>query len=166
MNKEIVNALNEQINKEIFSAYLYLSMSIHLDSIGLKGMAHWMKIQYQEELMHADKIINYLISKGEKPELKEIKQPQNNWNSIVSIFEAGLKHEEYITQSINDIVVLTKETNDFSTFNFLQWFITEQNEEEEIFRDILDELKMIGDNKAGLFFIDKEMGQRSIGTNN
>lgn len=160
MNKKMEKALMKQINEEMFSAYLYLQMSAYFESIGLKGFANWMMVQYKEETDHAMKIYRYLLSRGCEIELFEIVKPQNKWESPLHSFEETLKHEQHITKCINDLVDIAEEVKDRATYNFLQWYIDEQVEEEENDREIIDKLKLIGDSKNALFMIDKELATR------
>jgi len=161
IKENILDALNKQINREFYSAYLYLSMSAYAESIGLKGFAQWLKVQSQEELDHAMKIYDYVIERGGKVKLYPIEEPKSEWSSIIEVFEDGYKHEVSITQSINEIVDLAMSEKDYATVNMLQWFVTEQVEEEASFSEILDKLKLIGDDKRGLFMVDIELGQRT-----
>lgn len=161
LNDKMIEALNKQINEEFFSAYLYLSMSAFFDSIGLKGFANWMMVQYKEEVDHGMKIYNYLLSQGADVKLYAVKEPQQKWDSPLDAYEATLKHEQYITQCINDLVDLAEELKDRATYNFLQWYVNEQVEEEENDREIIDKLKLIGDNKSGLFMLDKDLASRT-----
>lgn len=156
----ILKALNEQINKELFSAYLYLSMSAYAESIGLKGFAQWLKVQYQEEIDHAMKFYNYVIERGGKIELESIDKPKNEWSSILEVFEDGYEHEQFISESINNLMDLAVSEKDYATMNMLQWFITEQVEEESSFLEIVDKLKLLDGDKRGLFMLDKDLGQR------
>ncbi len=160
LKKEMKDALEKQINEEFFSAYLYLSMSIYFDSLGLKGFANWMMVQYKEETDHGMKIFNYLKSQGADIKLFSIKEPVHEWNSPLHAFEETLKHEQHITECINNLVDLAEQLKDRATYNFLQWYIDEQVEEEENDREIIDKLKLIEDSKNGLFMLDKDLGQR------
>jgi len=160
IKENILDALNKQINKEFYSAYLYLSMSTYAESIGLKGFAQWLKVQSQEELDHAMRIYNYVIERGGRVKLYAIEEPKNDWKSIIEVFEDGYKHEQFMTESINNLMDLAISEKDYATVNFLQWFVNEQVEEEASFSEILDKLKLIGDDKRGLFMLDKELGQR------
>ena len=160
LKEKMIEALNKQLNEEFYSAYLYLSMSAFFESLGLKGFANWMMVQHKEETDHAMKIYNYLISQGADVQLLSIKEPPNKWESPIHVFEDTLKHEQYITSCINELVDLAEELKDRATYNFLQWFIDEQVEEEENVRDILNKLKLIGNNTNGLFMMDRELGQR------
>ncbi|WP_292460682.1 ferritin [Methanothermococcus sp.] len=158
---KVLKALNEQINKELFSAYLYLSMSAYAESIGLKGFAQWLKVQYQEELDHAMKFYNYIIERGGKIELESINKPKNEWSSILEVFEDGYEHEKFISESINNLMDLAVSEKDYATMNMLQWFIDEQVEEESSFLEIVDKLKLLDGDKRGLFMLDKDLGQRT-----
>ena len=160
MDNKMKDALVKQINEELFSAYLYLQMSAYFENIGLKGFANWMMVQYKEETDHAMKIFRYLLSRGENIELFEIKQPKNSWNSPLEVFEETLEHEKHITECINNLVDIAEKVKDRATYNFLQWYIDEQVEEEENDREIIDKLKLIGDSKNGLFMLDKELAVR------
>ena len=153
-------ALNKQIQEEIYSAYLYLSMSAYFANLGLKGFANWMMVQYKEETDHAMKIYNYLLAQGAEIELLEIKKPPKEWQGPQDVFEQTLKHEQYITSCINSLVDLAEELKDRPTYNFLQWYIDEQVEEEENDREIIDRLKLISESKNGLFMLDKDLSQR------
>ncbi|UXM85481.1 ferritin [Methanococcus aeolicus] len=156
----ILKALNKQINKELFSAYLYLSMSAYAESKGLKGFSQWLKVQYQEELDHAMKFYNYVLERGGKIELAAIEKPKNKWLSILEVFENGYEHEQIITESINNLMDLAVSEKDYATINMLQWYIDEQVEEESSFLEIIDKLKLLDGDKRGLFMLDKDLGQR------
>ncbi len=160
LDRRMVEKLNKQINEELYSAYLYLSMANYFESTGLKGFANWMMIQYKEEIDHAMKIYNYLHSQGEKAKFLSIKQPPDKWDSPLHAFEETLKHEQHITRCINELVNLTEELKDRATYNFLQWYIDEQVEGESNNRGIIDKLKLIGDSRNGLFMLDKELSRR------
>jgi ferritin len=159
ISKEMAKALNEQINKEVYSAYLYQSMSAHSDFIGLKGFANWFSIQVQEELFHAKKFYHYILEQGEKIELASIDKPDNDFKSAKDMFERTLEHEKKVTASINTLAALAQKENDYATFAFLQWFISEQVEEEASANDILGQLNLAGEG-SGLFMIDKDLAAR------
>lgn len=161
VSKKLEKAINEQINAEFWSAYLYLSMSAHFSNEGLPGVANWFRIQFQEEQDHALKFMNYLISKGNKVELKPIEKVATSWKSVLNAFEDTLKHEKVVTGLINNLVALARSENDYATENMLQWFVNEQVEEEETAQGMIDALKLIGDNGFGIYTMDKELGQRS-----
>lgn len=160
INEKIEKALNAQINKELFSSYLYLSMSSYFESKNLTGMAAWMKIQADEEHLHAMKFYAYVIQKGGRVLLASIEAPKSDWKSVVEVYEETYTHEKFITASIDELVNLSLEVKDHATNNFLQWFVTEQVEEEANVTKIIDDLKMIGDNSYGIFMLDRELGTR------
>ncbi len=160
INYRIEKALNEQVNAELYSSYLYLSMSSYFESISFKGFANWMRAQAQEELSHAMKFYDYIIERGGKVSLEKIDAPQKEWASPLKIFEDTYKHEQKVTALINALVDLAISEKDHATNNMLQWFVAEQVEEEANASEILDQLKMIGDEKRSLFMIDRELGQR------
>lgn len=162
LKEKMLNALNEQINAEQYSSLLYLSMSAWFHGKGLPGFANWMYIQYQEELTHANKIFNYIAERGEKPVLKAIEQMPTEWDGIIDIFEATLKHEQLVTSLIDDLVEVALEVKDHATQSFLQWFIDEQVEEEANVSEILDNLKLINGQGNGIFMLDREMRSRSF----
>lgn len=155
----MLEALNKQINEELYSSYLYLSMSAWFDNIGLKGFANWMKVQAKEELGHAMKFYNYIISRGGGVQLHEIKAPPHEWQSPLHAFEETLKHEKHITECINKLVELAEEEKDRATFNMLQWFVDEQVEEEANDEEIIAKLKMI-EGSNGIFMLDNQLAQR------
>ena len=160
VSEKLEKALNKQINAEFWSAYLYLSMSMHFANNGLPGIANWFKIQFQEEQEHALKIANYLISKGNKVELEPIEKVETAWKSPLAAFEDTLKHEKQVSGFFNELMALARSENDFATENMLLWFVNEQIEEEETVQGLIDTLKLIGDNGFGLYTIDKELGAR------
>lgn len=162
MNKKVSEALVSQINKEFFSAYLYLAMEQYLEDDSMPGMANWMHQQFLEEQFHAQKMMKYLNSRGEKVELELIEKPKTEWASIAEIFDDVLEHEKTITASINNIQVVAVEEKDFATMSFLQWFIDEQIEEEDNAETIIKQVSLIGDNGYGLLMLDKEMAQRTF----
>lgn len=160
LSKKMENALNEQINKEMYSAYLYMSMSAHSTNIGLEGFANWFMVQYKEEMEHAMKIYDYINNQGGKVTLNAIDKPISNFKDAMEMFQKTLKHEQFITKSINQLVDLSIKEKDHATHIFLQWFVTEQIEEEGNDNDIIAKLKLAGDKGNGLFIIDKEIGTR------
>lgn len=163
ISERVVKALNTQLNREIYSAYLYLSMSAYFDSLGLKGFANWMKVQWQEELMHAMKFFDYVADRGGRVELYEIEAPPKEWRSPLEAFEFALEHEKSVTKRISDLVNLSIEEKDHATFNMLQWFVNEQVEEEKSFGEIVAKLKLAGNDTRALLFLDSELGQRKFG---
>jgi ferritin len=160
LNKKVCDALNKQLNNEIYSAYLYLSMSSYAGSIGLKGSANWFMVQYNEEMVHAMKFFNFINSRGEHTELASIAAPPTEFKTLLEMFEQTLNHEQFITASINDLMDLALAEKDHATQIFLQWFVTEQIEEEENDRDIIGKLRLIGDNGQGLLMLDTELAAR------
>lgn len=161
VSKKLETAINKQINAELWSAYLYLSMSMHFANKGLPGFSNWFKVQFQEEQDHAHKFMNYLIAKGNKVELKPIDKVDTSWDTILHAFEETLKHEKVVTSLINDLVTIAKSENDYASENFLQWYVNEQVEEEETAQGMIDSLKLIGDNGFGIYTMDKELSTRS-----
>ena len=160
LKKRMVKALNEQINKELYSAYLYLSMSAHSTFVGLNGFANWFMVQYQEEMVHVMKIYDYVNDQGGQVKLMAIAEPPAEFGSPLDMFEKTLKHERFITKCINDLVDLAVKENDHATNIFLQWFVTEQIEEEANDNDIISKLKLVGKEGNGLFMVDKELAAR------
>lgn len=160
MNKVMEKALNNQIAEEFYSAYLYLSMAAHCENIGLKGFANWLRVQNQEEMFHFTKFFNFVLARGGSVKLQAIKEPPSSWKSPLDIFEQTLKHEEHITSCINKLVNQAREENDNASFNFLQWFVGEQVEEEDNVNSLLAKLKLAKDNPASLFMIDQELAAR------
>ena len=160
LKTSVLNILNKQINEELYSSYLYLSMSAYFSSINLDGFAKWMKMQSDEEYGHAMKIYDYVIQCDGKVSLKAINNPKSQWKSALEVFQETLKHEQYISSCINNIVNLAIKEKDHATNNFFQWFVAEQVEEEANVRNIVDKLKMIGETKSGLFMLDRELGKR------
>lgn len=160
MNSKIEDALNAQINAEMWSAYLYLSMAAYCHANGNPGMGKWFEVQFQEEQDHAKIFFNYIISRGGKVSLKPIEEVPATWNSLLGVFEKTLEHERKVTSLINSLYALSTAENDYATQSMLKWFIDEQVEEEENAQNIIDGLKMIKDNGYGLYMLDKELGAR------
>ncbi|KYK26943.1 MAG: ferritin [Candidatus Proteinoplasmatales archaeon SG8-5] len=160
LNKKVEKALSLQVNAELYSSYLYLSMSADLDSKSLPGFAHWMKIQAQEELYHAIKIYDYVLERGGSVTLDTIEKPQTSWKDPLAIFKAAYKHETKVTGMINKLVDLAIKEKDHATNNFLQWFVEEQVEEEASADEIVQQLALVKGG-SGLFMLDKEMGARA-----
>ena len=160
LNQRLENELNKQINAEFWSAYLYLSMSAFFENKNLAGFANWMKIQYQEENSHALKLFDYVNERGGKVVLQPIATVDSEWKDVIDIFETTFKHEQHVTFLINNLVNIAIEEKDHATTNMLQWFVSEQVEEEASVSDILDQLKLIEGKGAGLFMLDRELKQR------
>ncbi|MCD6147054.1 MAG: ferritin [Thermoplasmata archaeon] len=161
LSEKMEEALNEQINKEMYSAYLYMAMSAHSKHMGLDGFANWFMVQYQEEMTHAMKIYDYINEQGGKVKLKAIKEPPSEFESPLDMFEKTLEHEKFITKSINELMDLAIKENDHATQIFLHWFVTEQIEEEANDNEIIAKLKLVGDGN-GLFMLDKELAARTF----
>ena len=161
MNKKVRDLLNEQINKEFFSAYLYLSMANYCEDKGLSGFANWYVVQAQEERDHAMLMVQYLQNNDEQVEYDTIKKPQNSWDNELEVLKAGLAHEKYITASINNIYAKALEEKDFRTTQFLDWFIKEQGEEETSAADLIKKAELIGNAGKGLYLLDQELAKRT-----
>lgn len=162
LKTKVIEALNEQINAEQFSALLYLSMSAWFENKGLPGFANWMYVQYQEELTHANKIFKYVVERNSKVELKQISQVPVEFDSVLQVAEQSLEHEQHVTGMINNLVNIAIDERDHATHSFLKWFLDEQVEEEASVREIIDSLKLIdGEAKGnGLFMLDRELRKR------
>ena len=163
ISKRIQDAMNDQIKHETFSAYLYFSMAAYFYSRSLDGMAQWMKAQAQEEFGHALRFFNHINDRGGRIELQALEKPQTEWDSPLAAFEAALAHEEFITGKINDLARLADEENDRAAGIMLQWFVTEQVEEEDSVSSVIDMLKLIGDSGHGMIMADRELGTRVAG---
>ncbi len=161
VSQKIVDALNLQVNKELFSSYLYLSMSSYFDGKNLSGMTQWMKLQSQEEYEHAMKFYDFILRLGGKVKLSAIEEPQTDWDSPLKVFEDSLHHEQYISKSIHQLMDLAIEESHHPTKSFLQWFVDEQVEEEDSVQQVVENFKMIGEDKGALFMLDRELGVRS-----
>ena len=160
LNKTIQNAINKQIKNELYSAYLYLSMSAYCESINLPGCAHWMRMQEQEERIHAIKLFDFVNERGGRVVLQAIDQPPAEFQSPLDVFEKTLEHEQKVTAMINDLYALAVQEKDYASQIFLQWFVTEQVEEEDNASKIIETLKMIGDNRQALLMLDKDLDGR------
>ena len=162
VSKRMEEALNEQINAELFSSYLYYSMVAYFKSASLDGFAHWMEMQTLEEMLHAKKFADYLNERGGRVILKAIEAPKTHWETPLEAFKDALEHERKVTARINDLMALAVEEKDFATQNFLQWFISEQVEEEANVGQIVDQLNMIEGSKNGIFMLNRELGSRTM----
>ena len=160
LKKKMLKGMNDQINAEMFSAYLYLSMENYFQSISLRGFAAWMRVQAQEEMTHAMKFYDFIHERGGKVSLESIAKPEATWESPLAAFEAVLAHERHVTSLINDLVDLAINEKDHASNIFLQWFVSEQVEEESSAGEIVDKLKLIKDNPSGLFMVDAELSKR------
>ena len=161
LSKKMEDVLNKQINNEMYSAYLYMSMASYADTLNFKGVGTWFMVQYHEEMFHAMKMYNYLLHQGAKPQLFSIKQPPSEYKTVLDMFEKTLEHEKFITKSINDLVDLAISERDHATQIFLNWYVTEQVEEESNDNEIIAQLSLIKDNPNGLFMLDKQLGSRT-----
>ena len=159
ISQNMTDALNEQMNKELFSSYLYLSMSAYASHAGLPGVASWFYVQAKEELAHVEQFYGYINRQGQRVLLDAIEKPGSEFTTALAMFEEALEHEQLVTASVNELVNLALEERDHATEIFLQWFVTEQVEEEENASDIIAQLKLAGDG-GGLFMVDKELGTR------
>jgi ferritin len=160
LDKRMQDALNEQINWEHFSAYLYLSMAAQFADTGMPGGQSWMTVQYKEELVHAQMMFDYVIERGGRVTLAAIAKPKTKWKDGLTMFKEALAHEEKVTARIHDLASLALELKDHATYTFLQWFITEQVEEEATATDMVQKFTMAGEHPAGLYQLDKELAAR------
>jgi ferritin len=162
MVQRLAEALNRQINKEFFSSYLYLSMSAHSEALELSGFANWFAVQAQEEQTHGMKIYNYLVQKGVKIELEAIEKPETEFKNIQVMFKKALQHEQMMTRSFNELSDLAMELKDHSTYNFLQWFVNEQVEEEATVGSILTKVRRTDGNNSAIYLLDRELEGRTF----
>ncbi len=160
LNEKMEAALNRHLNEELFSAYLYLSMSAYFDAQNLAGFANWMRIQGLEELSHAQRFYTYINERGGRVLLAALAAPETQWASPLAAFEAAYQHEVHISAGIHGLVDLAAELRDHPTANFLQWFVSEQVEEEASADEVVQRLRLIGNQGAGLFMMDREMASR------
>ncbi|MDE6383006.1 MAG: ferritin [Paramuribaculum sp.] len=161
LNPKIQDALNEQINAELWSAYLYLSMAMNFEAAGRPGIANWFKIQFQEEQAHAQIFINYVNQRGGRVVLKAIDAVPTEWATPLEAFEATLAHETKVTALINALYSLAEQESDYATRDRLNWFVSEQVEEEDNCRQLIDKFRLIGDNGMGIYMLDQELGART-----
>jgi ferritin len=162
LSPEMEAALNQQINEEMYSAYIYLSMANYFEATGLRGFASWMRVQSQEESAHADKFVNYVNDRGGRVLLKAIAEPPADWDSPVAAFENVAQHESYITGCINKLSTQAAKEDDHATHNFLEWFVGEQVEEEASANDALGRLKLADNAPGAMLFLDQEFGSRTF----
>ncbi|SNR62420.1 ferritin [Humidesulfovibrio mexicanus] len=159
LSKKMEKAFNDQIKWEYYSAYLYLSLSSYFSNAGLSGFANWMDVQFQEEQFHARKMFDYVNEKGGRVVLQGIEAPPSTWKTPLAAFDYALRHEFAVTKRINDLMTLAQKENDHASAIFLQWFVSEQVEEEASFGDTVNKLKMVGDG-GGMFMLDRELATR------
>jgi ferritin len=162
LTEKMEKTLNGQLNAELYSGYMYMSMHAYFKSVNLDGFANWMLCQAQEEVTHAMKFYDFIIARGGRVQLTQVDAPPTDWDSPLAVFEATLAHEQKVTGLINDLVELALEAHDHATNIFLQWFVTEQVEEEESVGGVLEQLKLMGEAQGGLFMMDRELGKRSF----
>ncbi len=163
LNKKVEEVLVAQIEKEMYSANLYLAMASWAEQNGFNGVAKWMQAQYNEEIMHALKFISYVNSRDGKAVIPAVDAPPADFDNVKEVFEKTLEHERYVTSTINEIVRITIQENDFTTSQWMQWFVTEQIEEEESVKEIIDKLKLIGDSGNYYHFDNDILGMRQVG---
>lgn len=162
LSAKMQKALNDQLNFEYYSAYIYFSMSAYFESKGLKGCANWMRVQYQEELSHVDRFFDYILERGGKVALAQIAKPPATWKASLAVFKNALEHEEKVTARISKLVDMARQEKDHATDNFLQWFVAEQVEEEASVGEIVDKIELAGERGGGMFMIDKELAGRTF----
>lgn len=164
LKQKVLDALNEQLNLELQSAYLYYAMAAYFEDVNLKGFANWMIVQAQEEITHAHRIYNYVIDRGSKPRFDAADAPKQEWNSPLDTVTDAYNHECHVSERINECVSLAVKENDHSTNTMLQWFVNEQVEEEANADELVQKLKLIGDNPGALFLLDTELAKRGFHT--
>ena len=160
MNKKINDAINKQVAAEFYSAFLYLSMSAYCETNNFKGMANWLKVQYQEELTHALKLYQFVLDRGGEVELQQLDKPEVNFTSPYDVFNKAYKHEQKVTGMINDLYELANQEKDYASQELLHWFIKEQVEEEANSSEIANNLEKVGDDGNGLLLIDQQLASR------
>ena len=164
LSKKLHDAINAQINAELWSAYLYLAMSMDAETKGHKGVANWFFIQFKEEQDHARIFMNYLNSRDAKVVLKPIDEVPTEWDSVLAMYKQTLEHEKKVTALNNNLAAIAKEDADFASINRLNWFIDEQVEEEESARDMIQAFEAVEGNKYGMYMLDKELAARVYNT--
>jgi ferritin len=160
LKDKMQQALNEQINAELYSSYMYLAMSAYFEAQSLKGFANWMRIQAQEELLHVAKFFDFISDRGGRAVLAAVAAPPKDWDHPLAAFEATYKHECEVSERINKLVDVARELSDHATHNFLQWFVAEQVEEEASVDQVVQQLRLVGKDSQGLFLIDRELATR------
>jgi len=159
LSKTVLKALNDQVNAELYSAYLYLGMSAWCDGKSLPGFSGWMRKQFGEEQAHALKIYDYILDQGGTVALKPIEAPAASYRNLQDVWEKTLKHEQHVTALIHKLYALAQKEQDFATQALMQWYVTEQVEEEKNASTILEQVKMVGTNSSAIFFIDRHVGK-------
>ena len=160
INEKVLDVLNSQINKEFYSAYLYLAISAYFDEIGLYGFSNWTKVQAREEVDHGMILFDYIVDRNGQVKLDKIDSPEKSFQNPMQVFEKILNHEKYVTESINCVAEMSDDECDLATREFIDWYISEQVEEEANARNVIKKLKIFGDEKASLFELDRELGER------
>ncbi len=162
LTQKMQDALNKQVNEEMYSGYLYLAMSAAFEAKNLTGVAGWFRCQALEEQVHAAKFFDFILERGGKVELDQLNAPPADWDSATAAFKDALGHEQHITGCINDLMKLSRDENDPATESMLKWFVDEQVEEEATAEGILEQFKLVGDNGYGILMLDKELAQRTF----
>lgn len=162
INEKMEKAFNDQINKELYSEYLYLAMQAYFERLNLKGFVNWFNVQVQEEHAHALGMFDYVHERGGRVELEAIEKPETNWDSPLACFEQVLKHEEFVTSRINALMDVAEEVKDRAALSFLNWYLKEQVEEESNVGNVLETLRLIGDDKKALLMLDKDLATRTF----
>ncbi|KMY67844.1 ferritin [Desulfocarbo indianensis] len=160
VSQKMTDAINEQINAELYSAYLYMSMAAYFEDLQLPGMAHWMVVQSQEEMSHALRFYKHLNERGGRAILKAIEGPETQWAAPLACFQAVAEHEAKVTSLINGLMRLARQEDDYASESFLQWFVNEQVEEEASAAEVVGKLKLVAETQGGLFMLDKELAAR------
>jgi ferritin len=160
ITKRMEEALNGQINKEFYSAYLYLAMSAYCNKLGMPGAEHWFRMQYDEEVIHMTKMFDYVMQHGGEARLMQIDEPPHEFGTVLETFKGSLEHERFITQSINELLDVAVEEKDHATQVFLQWYISEQVEEEANVEELVQRYQLAGDNGGALLMLDEKLAQR------
>ena len=163
LSKKMTDRINLQINREMYSAYLYLAMSARMGEAGYKGVANWLMIQYHEEMFHAMKLYGYLEDQGSAVALEAISKPEFKETAIKELFQRVLEHEKGVSGSIREIAALAREEKDYATEAFIQWYLTEQVEEEKNASEILQTIDLMGNSAQGLYMLNIELGKRKLG---
>ncbi len=158
MNKKLEEAINTQLNFEIESAFVYMAMKNYLETLSLEGFVNWFDIQFQEEMAHAQKFMNYVNERGGRVEIRGFETPKNEFNSVLEVLEASLAHEKEVTRRIHNLMKLAIEENDYPSISFLQWYVDEQVEEEDNFSKLIEKVKIV--KNSGLYMLDKELATR------
>ena len=163
LSSEVQKAINDQINNELYSAYLYLSMSAYCDSLNLNGFAHRMRLQSQEEVAHAMRLFDFVHDRGGRADLKAIAQPPAQFKSPLDVMEQALDHERQVTALIHKLYELATNQKDYATLAQLQWFLLEQVEEEKVASEIVEQIKLAGNQGPALLLLDSRLGSRTLG---